>query len=163
MKIQRFTVAIPETFALTIAKCADQTAGFPSYSMPCLMAIFNAQTQMLNTAEAQIKNHCEHYTLEVTKKVVRFECTDNPGSFSMCAVVDCEFIKAGNKQFLVYWRDGKLERMEGKTIQEAFTNAGLSAGAVSAVDFYDEAVEQTHTFIEGEWVNNLDLKEKVGG
>ncbi len=38
--------------------------------------------------------------------------------------------------YVLYWRSGTHELVEGETIEDAFTNAGYGAGAVRALDFY---------------------------
>jgi hypothetical protein len=42
-----------------------------------------------------------------------------------------------NKVFRLYWLGGKTEIVTGKTIAEAFTKAGYSAGALAALDYYE--------------------------
>lgn len=41
-------------------------------------------------------------------------------------------------KFIIYWLDGKFERVEGETISQAFTNAGYGCGAINAIDFYSQ-------------------------
>lgn len=48
------------------------------------------------------------------------------------------------KNFILYWLTGKTTTVTGNTIQEAMTNAGYGNGALRALDFYDEATEQTY-------------------
>ncbi len=46
------------------------------------------------------------------------------------------------KKFKLYWLcAGKTEIVKGKDIAEAFTNAGYSAGAIKALDWYEEVTE----------------------
>jgi hypothetical protein len=40
--------------------------------------------------------------------------------------------------FRLFWRDGKQEVIEGTTISDAFTRAGYGAGAVAALDYYEQ-------------------------
>lgn len=56
------------------------------------------------------------------------------------------------QKFVLYWRDGKYEIVEGNTISEAFTHAGYGAGAIRALDFYGRGEN-----IQYEW--NSDTKE----
>ena len=38
--------------------------------------------------------------------------------------------------FMVFWRDGKVEVMEGDTIADAFMRAGYGGGVLKAVDYH---------------------------
>jgi len=42
------------------------------------------------------------------------------------------------KTYIIYWLDGKTTKVYGFSIEDAFKNAGYSAGAVAAVDYYKE-------------------------
>lgn len=42
------------------------------------------------------------------------------------------------KTFTLYWLDGKREVVKGENISQACANAGYSAGAIRALDFYEE-------------------------
>lgn len=42
--------------------------------------------------------------------------------------------------YTLYWMDGGKTTIIGKTIQEAFTNAGYGGGAVHGLDFYSEGM-----------------------
>ena len=46
------------------------------------------------------------------------------------------------KTFILYWLDGKEETVKGRSIREAFTNAGYGAGALRALDYYKELKEE---------------------
>lgn len=46
--------------------------------------------------------------------------------------------KDGNKKWALYWLDGRHEIVAGPTIEEAFRNAGIGRGALSALDVYTE-------------------------
>ena len=46
-----------------------------------------------------------------------------------------------NKTFYIYWRDGKKQKMQGRDIADAFARAGFGGGAINAVDFYKEGVD----------------------
>ena len=48
--------------------------------------------------------------------------------------------------FTLYWLDGKREVIKGSTISEAFSSAGLGAGAIRALDFYAEGDDQEYTY-----------------
>ncbi|QRE00149.1 hypothetical protein [Burkholderia phage BCSR5] len=58
------------------------------------------------------------------------------------------------KKFILYWLDGKLEHIEGNTIAQAMGAAGYGAGAIAALDFYDESTEV-------KWRWNAELKTWV--
>lgn len=42
------------------------------------------------------------------------------------------------KTFILHWLNGKTEEVKGTTIADAFTNAGYGAGALGALDYYEE-------------------------
>ena len=42
------------------------------------------------------------------------------------------------KKFKLYWLDGKTEIIEGENIGNAFARAGYGAGALNALDWYEE-------------------------
>lgn len=46
-----------------------------------------------------------------------------------------------DKIFIIHWRGGKLEEIRGFTISEGFTRVGYGAGAIRAVDWYEEKKE----------------------
>lgn len=48
------------------------------------------------------------------------------------------------KNFIIYWFDGTTSSIKGNSIEDAFTKAGYGAGAVRAVDFYEEGTENTN-------------------
>ena len=50
------------------------------------------------------------------------------------------------KHFTLYWRDGRRQIIQGPTIDQAFTAAGYSAGAVSGIDWYTEGITYTDTY-----------------
>jgi hypothetical protein len=44
-----------------------------------------------------------------------------------------------NKRFNLYWLDGKVEPVEGTDIKDACRNAGIGDGALSALDYWEQA------------------------
>lgn len=46
--------------------------------------------------------------------------------------------------FTLYWLTGERKVISGKTIEEAFTVAGYSGGAVKALDWYDNGITESH-------------------
>lgn len=46
-----------------------------------------------------------------------------------------------NRTYSFHWRDGKVSTGEGATPEDAFSALGYGAGAVAALDYYEEAVE----------------------
>ena len=42
------------------------------------------------------------------------------------------------KIFIIHWLDGKVEEISGDNIADAFNKAGYGAGAVAAIDYYEE-------------------------
>ncbi len=63
----------------------------------------------------------------------------------------------GDPQFTLFWRGGKREIVEGRTIAEAMTLAGYSGGAVRALDFYAVGADPNWTWVETtrEWIPTL--------
>lgn len=57
------------------------------------------------------------------------------------------------KKFRLYWRDGKTEVIEGLHIADAVTKAGYGAGAMRALDFYDNGELQSYEWnsVEKAW------------
>ena len=51
-----------------------------------------------------------------------------------------------NNHYTLYWRNGDRNVVSGKTIVEAFTAAGYGAGAIHALDWYDEGVTEAHYY-----------------
>lgn len=49
-------------------------------------------------------------------------------------------------QFTIYWLDGKKSVLEGDTVHEAFSAAGYSRGAVRAVDWYENGVNDDYVW-----------------
>jgi hypothetical protein len=54
--------------------------------------------------------------------------------------------------YIVYWLTGESTKITGKTPVGAFRKAGIGNGAVSAIDFYEEADEPTYAWVSGKWV-----------
>lgn len=148
---QSFVATTSQDENESIANCSTHVSGFPHYSAICVHKIFAAQNRMLAEINTFISNYCKINDAEVLITTHKFDMTDNPGSFSMSLHVDCTFIRVGDLPFIVYWLDGKLEHMSGKTIQDAFTRAGYGAGATNAIDFYDQSSIPTHEYVEGNW------------
>lgn len=57
-------------------------------------------------------------------------------------------------KFTLYWRTGKREVVQGRTIAEAMTLAGYGGGAVRALDFYANGDDTEYRWVElsREWV-----------
>ena len=62
----------------------------------------------------------------------------------------------GDKNFIVYWRDGRFTKVTGVTIEDAFTKAGYGRGAVGGLDFYAEGSEPEYAWNASrrEWEKN---------
>ena len=45
------------------------------------------------------------------------------------------------KKYNLHWHGGRIETITGNTIEEAFRNGGYGGGALSALDYYEEAME----------------------
>jgi len=65
-----------------------------------------------------------------------------------------------NKYFTIYWLNGDYSVIQGESIEQAFTAAGYGAGAVKAVDWYDNGISQTHYYNKKckEWVHYVPLE-----
>ena len=48
------------------------------------------------------------------------------------------------KTYILHWKTGKNEKVSGKDIADAMTHAGYGAGAVSALDYYEEVKAQSN-------------------
>lgn len=60
--------------------------------------------------------------------------------------------------FTIYWRHGQRQVVEGETVDEAFKNAGIGAGAIAAVDWYDNGITDTHVFeAQGVWTKKKKI------
>jgi hypothetical protein len=61
----------------------------------------------------------------------------------------------GDPKFTLYWRDGKREVVQGRTISEAFMLAGYGGGAMRALDFYANGEDHRYWWDEKgrEWHN----------
>ena len=59
--------------------------------------------------------------------------------------------------FTLYWLSGKREVIEGSTISDAFSSAGLGAEAVKALDFYTKGDNQEYTYDLGKhrWIKKI--------
>lgn len=73
-------------------------------------------------------------------------------------------------KFIVYWKHGKSNAIEGDSIADAFTKAGYSAGAVAAIDFYSNTEQPTHVWnkLNKDWepkvsVITLEAEKKIQG
>ena len=57
-------------------------------------------------------------------------------------------------KFTLYWRTGKREVVQGRTIAEAMTLAGYGGGAARALDFYASGDNMEYKWVESnrEWV-----------
>jgi len=42
-----------------------------------------------------------------------------------------------NNKYTLYWLGGESQIVEGETIQDACSKAGIGGGAIHALDFYD--------------------------
>jgi hypothetical protein len=40
--------------------------------------------------------------------------------------------------YILYWLHGKLEKITGESISDAFNKAGYGGGAIRALDFYEQ-------------------------
>lgn len=47
-----------------------------------------------------------------------------------------------DKMFILHWLDGSKEKVSGINIADACRKAGIGAGAVQAIDYYEEIKKQ---------------------
>lgn len=64
-----------------------------------------------------------------------------------------------DKQFTLYWLDGKRQVLTGEDIEHAFTYAGYGAGAIRAVDFYFEG--DNHEYVWNKTKHSWDRKDPL--
>ena len=61
-------------------------------------------------------------------------------------------------KWTLYWLDGTREIIEGEHITDAFFNAGISNGALAALDFYNHG--DNHQYLwdsnKREWIKQSD-------
>lgn len=69
------------------------------------------------------------------------------------------------KKFRLYWLDGKTEIVEGNDIADAFSKAGYGAGAMGALDFYDNGELQSYEWnsVEKKWRMKESHMEATSG
>ena len=49
------------------------------------------------------------------------------------------------KTYILHWKTGELDRVSGKDIVDAMNHAGYGAGAVAALDYYEEVEKRNLT------------------
>ena len=54
--------------------------------------------------------------------------------------------------YVLYWKTGKTELVQGTDITKAFANAGYGYGAISALDFYTLGTTVTHEWTGKKWI-----------
>lgn len=69
------------------------------------------------------------------------------------------------KKFRLYWLDGKTEIVEGDDITDAFSKAGYGAGAMRALDFWDNGELQSYEWnsVEKAWRMKPSHMEATSG
>lgn len=67
-----------------------------------------------------------------------------------------------SKWFTIFWRNGSKSFVFGPTIEDACNHAGIGNGALSAVDWYDEGIKNTHYYNKAkhEWTKFKDAELK---
>jgi hypothetical protein len=75
------------------------------------------------------------------------------------AMVERPSLTSNDPKFTLYWRGGKHEVIQGRTIAEAMTLAGYGGGAVRALDFYASGDNTEYKWIESsrEWVTTSEI------
>lgn len=59
-------------------------------------------------------------------------------------------------KYTLYWLTGKKEVVNGNSISDAMTNSGYGAGAIRALDFYENGVDDSYEWEDHEWVKRGD-------
>lgn len=49
------------------------------------------------------------------------------------------------EEFILHWKDGQDEKVTGENIADAMTRAGYGAGALPALDYWEEVEEHDDT------------------
>lgn len=62
--------------------------------------------------------------------------------------------------YFLYWLDGKVEKIEGVSIENAFVKAGYGGGAINALDFYQTG-RQDYEWKDGKWELTEEAKKLV--
>lgn len=63
-----------------------------------------------------------------------------------------EYIKQqAEKQYTLYWLDGKRQVVKGPTIAAAVTSAGYGQGAMAAMDFYEHGDNHEYEYLNKRW------------
>lgn len=60
--------------------------------------------------------------------------------------------------FTLYMLDGDRRIIKGETIEQAFTMAGYGAGAIAALDWFDNGITDTHYREGGVWIKRKPVK-----
>lgn len=64
-------------------------------------------------------------------------------------------------KFVLYWLSGSHEVVEGNDVADAVSRAGYGAGAMRALDFYEEGEEPSYSWSEGKWSKDNDKFERL--
>lgn len=64
-------------------------------------------------------------------------------------------------KFVMYWKDGKRQEIEGSTISKAVAKAGYGTGALQALDFYAGCPLGSAYDLSWEYVNKT-WRKKAG-
>lgn len=63
--------------------------------------------------------------------------------------------------FIIYWLDGKFEKVEGTSIDDAFRRAGYGGGATRAIDFYEEAESPNYSWNGKDWIRSTPFPQEA--
>ena len=65
--------------------------------------------------------------------------------------------------FILYWRHGSSNIVEGETIDQAFAAAGYGHGTIGALDFYETGNTPSYTWVDNvkRWVRSPEAETKV--
>ena len=64
------------------------------------------------------------------------------------------------KKFDLHWLTGEIQRVEGRDIADAFSRAGLGAGALPALDYYSNVKESPNKACSGRVASVRPVKSK---
>lgn len=65
------------------------------------------------------------------------------------------------KRFKFYWRDGTSNKYLGRDVADAFTKAGYGAGALAALDYWEEIHDLHPDFGEQRVWNDEQMRDQL--
>lgn len=66
-------------------------------------------------------------------------------------------------KYILHWLGGNTQEVEGDSIASACNNAGIGAGAIKALDYYEEVKEEKNNDKPNQKVENVNTHTKKRG